>query len=221
MVTSSSGGAHDRGAADRSEPDYRFDFCGGHVAIDFTNTVGDRGGEPQEHFNTFGDIVAWAEARGVVSRRRAAALRHRAASDPEGARRAYRRAIELREALYRVLGATADVRRPSPADLGVLNAHVSATFAGAALSSTGVRFTLETAGDDGLDDVVRPVVRAAVDLLTSAALVAHIGRCADDSCAWLFLDTTRSRTRRWCDMKSCGNRNKVRRFRRVSRAARR
>jgi predicted RNA-binding Zn ribbon-like protein len=37
--------------------------------------------------------------------------------------------------------------------------------------------------------------------------------CADASCAWLFLDTTRNRTRRWCDMKECGNRNKVRRFR--------
>jgi len=37
--------------------------------------------------------------------------------------------------------------------------------------------------------------------------------CADDSCAWLFLDATRSGTRRWCDMKGCGNRNKVRRFR--------
>jgi predicted RNA-binding Zn ribbon-like protein len=27
------------------------------------------------------------------------------------------------------------------------------------------------------------------------------------------MDTTRNRTRRWCDMKACGNRNKVRRFR--------
>ena len=64
----------------------------------------------------------------------------------------------------------------------------------------------------GFDDVWRPAVRAAVELLTSDA-VEHIGRCADDSCGWLFLDTTRSRTRRWCDMKVCGNRNKVRRFR--------
>jgi predicted RNA-binding Zn ribbon-like protein len=56
------------------------------------------------------------------------------------------------------------------------------------------------------------VVRAASDLLTSDAL-ARVRQCADGSCAWLFLDTTRNRTRRWCDMKACGNRNKVRRFR--------
>jgi predicted RNA-binding Zn ribbon-like protein len=212
MVTSSIRRPAHRAFVARSEPDYRFDFCGGHLAIDFTNTVGNRGADTEEHFNTFGDIVAWAEARGVVTRTAAAALRHQAASDPDDARRAHGRAIELREALYRVLDAAAGKRRPRPADLHTLNAHVSATFEGAALSPSGARFTLDTPRRAGLDDVLRPVVRAAVELLTSDA-VEHIGRCADDSCAWLFLDTTRSRTRRWCDMKSCGNRNKVRRFR--------
>ena len=56
---------------------------------------------------------------------------------------------------------------------------------------------------------------AGVDLLTSDA-ITHVGCCADDTCLWLFLDTTRSRTRRWCDMKVCGNRNKVRRFRQAT-----
>jgi predicted RNA-binding Zn ribbon-like protein len=191
---------------------YRFDFCGGHVAIDFTNTVGERGAEPNEHLQTFGDIVAWAEARGVLTRRAAAALRQQAAKDPEGARRAHRHAIELREALYRVLLAIAVKRQPVARDLEVLNAYVSAAFEGAALSRAGARFTLATRRRAGFDDILRPVVRAAVDLLTSEQ-IEHIGRCADDSCAWLFLDTTRSRTRRWCDMKACGNRNKVRRFR--------
>jgi predicted RNA-binding Zn ribbon-like protein len=212
MVRSSTRRAARPRASARSEPDYRFDFCGGHAAIDFTNTVGNRGRDPEEHFNTFGDVVAWAEARGVITRAAAAALRHQAASDPDGARRAHRRAVELREALYRLLDAAADKRRPRPSDLDALNAHVSRTLAGATLSPSGARFTLDTPRQAGLDDVLRPVVRAAVDLLTSEA-VEHIGRCADDSCAWLFLDTTRSGTRRWCDMKSCGNRNKVRRFR--------
>jgi len=201
-----------RGLAARSQPDYQFDFCGGDPAIDFTNTVGNRGDDRDEHFNTFGDVVAWAEAREVITRAAAQALRRRAAADPDEARRALGRAVELREALYRVFDAAAAKRRPPPDDLKVLNAHVSATFEGAALAASGAQFTLETARRVGLDEVLSRVVRAAVDLLTSDR-VEHIGRCADDSCAWLFLDTTRSRTRRWCDMKSCGNRNKVRRFR--------
>src|SRR5579884_2451846 len=118
----------------RSEQAYRFDFCGGHLALDFTNTVGDRGARPHEHFNTVGDIVAWAEARGVVSKRVGAALRHDAAADPDAARRAWRSAIAFREAAYHVLAAAASRRRAPRADLDLVNAHVRATFQRASLA---------------------------------------------------------------------------------------
>ncbi|HXT31064.1 MAG TPA: ABATE domain-containing protein [Vicinamibacterales bacterium] len=199
-------------SSQRSEPDYRFDFCGNHLAIDFTNTVGDRGGDRGEHLKTFGDIVAWAEARGVISRSAAAALRQTADADPEGAHRAWRSALMFREALYNVLAAASSNRRARPADLAVVNDHVADTFKGAALAQAGERFLLETPAEEWLDPVLRPVTRAAVDLLTSDDL-SKVGRCADEECAWLFLDTTRSRSRRWCDMRVCGNRSKVRRFR--------
>ena len=213
MVTASAAAAtFEPGSPLRSDPDYAFDFCGGHLAIDFTNTVGDRGAEPVEHFRTFGDVVAWAEARGLLARGAAAALRQHAADEPEAAARTFRSALVLREALYNVLAAASSGRRVRPADLNVVNQHVADTFKGAALAPSGGRFSLETRADAWLDPVTRPVVRAAVDLLTSDTL-NHVGRCADEECAWLFLDTTRSRTRRWCDMRSCGNRNKVRRFR--------
>ena len=203
----------DQGSPLRSDASYAWDFCGGHLALDFTNTVGDRGARPVEHFHTFGDIVAWAEARRVVSKPEAGALRQHAAANPDAARRAWRSAVALREAVYEVLTAAVTRRKPKPADLDVLNDAVRTTFQHAALAAAGNRFTLETPADRGLDAVLAPVVRATVDLLTSDAL-SHVGRCADDECQWLFLDTTRSGTRRWCDMKSCGNRHKVRRFRR-------
>jgi len=202
----------DSGSPERSEPAYVFDFCGGQLAIDFTNTLGDRGTERDEHFNTFGDIVAWAEARDIISRGVAASLRQRAHADPGGAKRAWRSALALREALYNVVAAASSGRRARAADLAVVNEHVADTFSGAALTPSGGRFSLETPAEDWLDPIVRPVVRAAVDLLTSDALT-RVRICADDTCAWLFLDTTRSGTRRWCDMRVCGNRNKVRRFR--------
>ena len=212
VTTQNRAGPPDGGSPQRSDPEYTFDFCGGHLAIDFTNTVGDRGAERDDHLNTFGDIVAWAEARRVISRSAATTLRQQAAADPDGAKRAWRSALTLREALYKLLAAAASGRRARPSDLAVVNEHVADTFNGAALAPAGERFLLHTHSEDWLDPVVRPVVRAAVDLLTSDEL-ANVRVCADDTCAWLFLDTTRSRTRRWCDMRSCGNRNKVRRFR--------
>ena len=212
MVTTRNSPTPPGGSSQRSEPGYTFDFCGNHLAIDFTNTVGDRGGDRGEHLKTFGDIVAWAEARGVISRSAAAALRQTADADPEGAHRAWRSALMFREALYNVLAAASSNRRARPADLAVVNDHVADTFKGAALARAGERFSLETRAEEWLDPVLRPVTRAAVDLLTSDDL-SKVGRCADEECAWLFLDTTRSRSRRWCDMRVCGNRSKVRRFR--------
>jgi predicted RNA-binding Zn ribbon-like protein len=56
-------------------------------------------------------------------------------------------------------------------------------------------------------------------LLAQRALELLIGdepprlhTCASDTCRWLFLDTSKNRTRRWCDMKICGNRAKARRY---------
>ena len=214
------------GSTLRSEPEYPFDFCGGQLAIDFTNTVGSRGGAPEEHLRTFGDLAAWAEARGILPRARATRLRREAAGRPAAARAALGRALELREALYRVIEAAAATRRPAPADLAIVNAQVRATFSRIQLGSRrsgsvseklehapGLELTTGDAGTESVaDPILTPVVRAAVELLTSAD-IARVRTCADGSCAWLFLDTTRSRTRRWCDMKSCGNRSKVRRFR--------
>ncbi len=39
----------------------------------------------------------------------------------------------------------------------------------------------------------------------------HVRKCANPDCVLWFLDTTRSRTRRWCSMTGCGNRLKARR----------
>ena len=199
----------------RSEPGYVWDFCGGQLAIDFTNTVGSRGATPEEHFNTYGDALAWAEARGVVSRAEARRLRNEAERQPRDAREALTTLVALRESLYTVIAAAGAGGRAPAADLARVNAAVAAASAGAHLAARRGRLVLAyDAPDRGSlsQPMAIPVVRAAVDLLTTDAL-ERVRVCADDSCAWLFLDTTRNRTRRWCDMKMCGNRNKVRRFR--------
>jgi predicted RNA-binding Zn ribbon-like protein len=208
MVTSTAAGR-------RSEPEYVFDFCGGHLALDFTNTVGSRGDAPEEHLRTLGDLAAWAEARRVLSHADAHRMSRAASQKPAAARAALARAVTLREALYRVIAAAAAARQPSTADLDILNAHLHAAFSRLQLASRSHRLELVDGGDHVRtpdEAILTPVVRAAVELLTSDA-ITRVRLCADESCAWLFLDTTRSHTRRWCDMKSCGNRSKVRRFR--------
>jgi predicted RNA-binding Zn ribbon-like protein len=66
---------------------------------------------------------------------------------------------------------------------------------------------------DKLDGLLRPVAISAAELLMQPDLLARVGQCADaEGCGWLFLDLTKNRSRRWCDMRDCGNRAKARRF---------
>jgi len=194
---------------------YTWDFCGGHLALDFTNTVSDRGGVGIERWNTYGDIVSWAEARGILSGTTARRLAKQATARPPAADEALRAVTALREALYRAFAATAAGRKIAADDLGLLDAHLRAAFARARLTPRSGRLTLTFDDPDEASlvaPIVIPVVQAATDLLTTTA-IERVHVCAEPSCAWLFLDATRSGTRRWCDMKVCGNRAKARRYR--------
>jgi predicted RNA-binding Zn ribbon-like protein len=48
------------------------------------------------------------------------------------------------------------------------------------------------------------VALGAAELL-SRALDGQLGVCAGRNCGWVFFDKSKSRRRRWCDMKTCGN----------------
>jgi len=199
----------------RSEPDYVWDFCGGDLAVDFTNTVGSRGDTPEEHLKLYADLLSWAEVRGVVTHAEAQRLSRSAADNPAAAGAALASALKLREALYRVIATAIAGRKPAAGDLAVVNGHVTASFEGARLTrkSNGLVLSFDGEGRSVLEaPILAPVTRAAIELLTTDA-IGRVRLCGDPSCAWLFVDTTRSGTRRWCDMKVCGNRNKVRRFR--------
>ena len=61
-----------------------------------------------------------------------------------------------------------------------------------------------------LDWILNPIIHSAVDILVSDEL-KKVKACADPVCGWLFMDVSRNQSRRWCDMKDCGNRAKVKR----------
>jgi predicted RNA-binding Zn ribbon-like protein len=70
-------------------------------------------------------------------------------------------------------------------------------------------------GDDGgepaLDRPLWPVARSAAELLTSPNR-ARVKVCAGEGCGWMFIDESRNASRRWCDSRSCGNRERVREY---------
>jgi predicted RNA-binding Zn ribbon-like protein len=53
----------------------------------------------------------------------------------------------------------------------------------------------------------------AIERLQSQGAWPRLKACTDDGCQWAFYDTTRNRSRTWCSMEECGNREKTRRYR--------
>lgn len=199
----------------KSLPDLEgYRLIAGHPVLDFVNTVGGgRGFDPKEHLQSYAHLVAWSALVGFLERSQAVALAGLAQCGPEAAHQVLLRARELREALYRILTANAARQSPSPADLFLLSREAGLAMGRARLVSAKGHFHWEwpEPGNEP-DRALWPVARAAAELVTSEAL-AWAKECGGDTCTWVFLDTSKNHSRRWCDMRDCGNRAKVRRFR--------
>jgi predicted RNA-binding Zn ribbon-like protein len=189
--------------------------------LEFTNTVDWHGRTDYgERLTSYAALVDWAVRQGVLSDSDAGRLLRAAAQRPEAAAAVLARAIALREALYRVFSATAHGRTPDEADVATVNDAIPPAFQHLQLARHNARFDWTWAGPaDALDRMLWPVVRSAAQLLTADAL-ARVRECANDPCGWLFLDTSKNRSRRWCSMADCGNRVKARRHYQRVRAAR-
>lgn len=183
------------------------------LCLDFANTADWHASDhPQEKLNTYADLVSWANRVGVLTDRQAQYLSREAARRPFDAAAVLEQAVALREAIYRVFSALAAGRSPKADELSVLNVAIPRALARLQIIRTTDGFSWGWTGERSeLDRMLWPVAQSAADLLTSEKL-NRVGQCADDrGCGWLFLDMSRNRSRRWCDMKDCGNRAKAKR----------
>jgi len=190
----------------------RVEFIGGRLCLDFTNTNSNRGGvEDHERLMSYADLVEWGRMAGVLSQAEARRLRAAGVQHPAEAGRVFARARELREAIYRIVSTRLNGRIPAAADVELLNRMLSQALAHRRLTATRDGFAWEwmPAADD-LGWMLWPLASSAAELLMSEEL-ARVKECASQNCNWLFVDASRNRSRRWCDMKDCGNRAKARR----------
>jgi predicted RNA-binding Zn ribbon-like protein len=198
-----------------------FELTGGRPCLDLVNTLEARPTpHPRERLPTYADLLAWGEQAALLTPGQARRLRERARRRGGEAEAARRRALFLRESLYSVFSAVAAGRAVPPRALFVLNAALPGALA--RLRIVGGRDALAWgwSGEAAFDRVLWPVIQSAAELLTSPAR-ERLRECAAPACGWLFLDASRNRSRRWCDMSVCGNRAKARRHYRRERARRR
>jgi predicted RNA-binding Zn ribbon-like protein len=120
--------------------------------------------------------------------------------------------MELREAIWRVFLALSRGKNASAADIERINDELGPALSHARVHKHGDGFHWDWNDDIALDTPLWIPARATAELLIEGKF-DRLHSCASPTCGWLFLDQTRNNSRRWCDMKGCGNRAKVRRFR--------
>lgn len=195
---------------------------GGSIALDFANTLDWRLREnPVELLREPVDLLRWARSAGVLEPAQARRLRAGAESNPRSAARSLADAKQVREAIAAVFQAVVRGKTPPPTALAKLAGICRAAAAARTLRPDGNG--VEWAWREASPEPERPAWTAALDAarILTGNDVSRVRQCGDAACGWFFLDTSRNRTRRWCSMKVCGNRNKARRFYRRSVGTRR
>lgn len=193
-----------------------FDFISGWLCLDFANALEDvQRPDPGLQYAT---LLRWSKQAGSLSAVDLGRLAQRASGEPAKVAAVVDRAHDLAATLRRVFMAIVDEKRPTKADLDLLNAELARAWGKLSVVQQDGAFALDwPAKSDALDRLLWPAAHSAGDLLVSPDL-DRLKACDADNCIYLFVDSSKSGQRRWCDMKICGNRHKARRHREKLRA---
>lgn len=195
-----------------------FVFVGERLWLDFVNSddaTHSRGDARTDALDSFERFVSWLLAARVLDDERATAMNRRAQQQPTGANGALHEARRLRNVL-RALAERGDApqERATQTAIGEIN-RILGRSAGTRRveprSDGGFVRNFVTAGDV-FAGLMIPIIESAADALVSGEL-ERVRKCADPRCARVFYDGSRNGKRRWCDMKTCGNRAKAARHR--------
>lgn len=193
------------------------ELVGGALCLDIANSVDGRVlDEPVDYLATYADLVDWVTRAGGLSPADSDALLALADADPEAAAQELVRARALREAVFALFYGRATHGRADT--VAVQEAFTDALRHGRL--APGADDSLRWTWDPDLQLPRWLVARSAVELATSGAL-GRVKACASqDGCQYLFVDTSKNGSRRWCSMADCGNQAKSKRLTERRRASR-
>lgn len=190
-------------------------FIAGVLCLDLTNTIGGARNMPSEvdYLTSYADLLLWTREAGIVSETERQQLETQARENSAEASGILTRVRRLRETIYRIFSIHLDGGVISDTDLMLINEEIELCFHRSRIVRTSDGYAWGWSKELTLDGMIAPIVRSVVDLLSTPAALDRIRECSSDNCTWLFLDDTKNRSRRWCDMKTCGNAHKVNRYR--------
>ena len=187
------------------------DLVGCELALDFTNTSSGRGFlSHQENLRDFDTIMQWVEHARVMAPSDCTYVRTTVAKRPKLGRVVFEQALKIRELIWTIGTALAEQRPVSEKSRASLTAAHAESLRFAELKMRdGTYIWTWDPRRDVQGAILGPITLSALTLLMEKEL-SRTKRCAGMECGWLFFDTTKNGRRRWCEMRVCGNRAKVR-----------
>lgn len=169
---------------------------------EFANTLHLHDGEPDD-IGDAASLRSWLASRGLLRETRALA--------PVG--EALPAFLDLRRLIHEVTMRLVETGAPSAPQLRRLNGVLREGLHYHQLQPTdgGSRFIVGQVGDDLAQ--ARAVIAGSLAHYIADHDITRLRICANDACSWRFVDRSPTGRRRWCDMRTCGNRAKVARHR--------
>lgn len=173
---------------------------GGWLCLDFTNTVAARVPETgRDYLLTWADFVLWV---------------HRTQLLPDAEFQVWQQlppgeiaeVKALREAIYDLFAHLAQKGIVHPAHLDTLNSFLHEVYAHTRLYIADPGICRGVSDEFHTDKPLWIIALSAESLLLNERL-SRVKAC--DNCGWLFLDTSKNGTRRWCNMSTCGSQTKA------------
>lgn len=192
--------------------DRPFQLIAGHPALDLVNTLDwrfrDSGSE--ELLAGFDDLLRFAAQSQILNPKQIRQI-VRTSSEPAAAD-ALVACRALREAAAEVFYAAVDSRTPPPSQIKKIERCFRQAREQQRLIWSGSHAAWEWPASEQSPDLPFWILSISTARLLLSDKMRLLRACEKPDCRWLFLDTSKNHSRRWCDMKVCGNRMKARRF---------
>ena len=189
-----------------------FQLVAGHTALDLVNTLDwrFRASGAEDLLAGYDDLLRFAAQSEILTAKQIRQiLRNGLDSAAAGALVACR---ELREAAAEILYARVDSRAPAGSQIKIVEHFFKQARDRQRMAWSGSELVWEWPPSECGPDLPLWILAISTGSLLLSEQMHFLRACEKPDCRWLFLDTSKNHSRRWCDMKICGNRMKARRF---------
>jgi len=189
------------------------DIIGGNSALDLVNTVSGWQDDPEDWIPDTSTFLDWARISGLMNAREKTDATRRAAASPSSAERGLASLKELRFALWHLIHSLVQRKPAKPEYLSVINSWTCHLTLSQQLIFRHDKMDFALHSDISALDLPGLRVTTAALVLLMDPPAGRIKTCAGSNCGWKFVDKSKNRSRRWCDMAVCGNLEKARQYR--------